>query len=650
MSIVRVPRSAMWVALAGTAVIAPPSGETRAQFLPQQNTRQEQVPTGSPVDPPPGTPGSSGTNDRPAASEDYPDPVSGARFGPTEIQEDEAEPNDRETTRNVRAAEPNPRLKPPPPPNEFEKFVERATGRQLPRFGAGLLLPSNRDYATPATSTVPPGYILNVGDAVSIAMTGSVEGSVERTIDTNGRIFLPRVGSIRLAGLRYGDLRDAVERAIGIKYRNFTVTVGIRNLRGIRVYVAGFANNPGAYTVSSLSTLVNAVLAAGGPAAGGSFRSVKLYRNNQLVSDYDLYQLLLRGDRTGDAVLQNEDVLFIPPQGAQVAVSGSVNTEAVFELKSDETLENVLQFAGGPNTLSDQARLLLYRQSNYDSVGVVEVARADAAARPAAGGDIVQVVSAGSLQRSRDKQSVVVRIEGEVNAPGTYYVPPNTPLSKVLARAGGLTSQAFVYGTRFERASARTQQRQAFEDAIRQLEISLAAAPLTADRSNDAGTQAAQAAGARAVLDRLRRAEPDGRMVLDLPPAAATLPGDMILENNDRILVPPRPTTVGVFGAVYRPASFALDQAGRPLRVRDYVEKAGGTLRAADRRDIFVVRASGDVLSRRRSAMNARVLPGDVIFVPVKTQSTSVWAKIRDISTVLFQFGLTAATVAAISN
>ncbi len=635
-----------------------------AQLFPQTQPQGQNVPFGSPVGT---TQGSSTDNDqgRQRSDRDSDSLIGGDRIEPTEvIDQTGATTTDQTlggggrsvgvdplTGRPIYEIERNPRLKPLPLPNEFERFVETAVGRRLPRFGADLLLPSNRDYAVPATATVPPDYVLGPGDTIAISMTGSIEGSVQRTIDTSGRIALPRVGPITLAGVRFGDLRDMVARAIGVKFRNFTVTVSIRELRGVRVYVTGFANNPGAYTVNSLSTLVNAVLAAGGPSAGGSFRSVKLYRNNQQVTDFDLYDLILRGDRTNDAILQNEDVLFIAPLGEQAAVAGSVNTEAVFELRAGETLEQVLALSGGPNTLADSSRLLVYRQSNYDTIGAQEIARAQAATAPAVGGDILQVLSQGSLQRSVLRQSVVVRIEGEVNAPGTYYMPAGTPLDQVLARAGGLTSRAFVYGTRFERTSVRRQQREAFEEAIDQLEITLAASPLTADPSTDPASRAAQAAGARAVLERLREAEPDGRVVLDLGSTAIGLPGDFVLENNDRILVPPRPVTVGVFGAVYRPASFLLREGeAKPLRVRDYVERAGGALRSADRRDIFVVRASGDVLSRRRGAMDARVLPGDVIFVPVKTQSTSIWAKIRDISTLVFGLGLSAASIAAISR
>ena len=304
----------------------------------------------------------------------------------------------------------------PPKPNEFEQFIERAVGHRLPRFGADLMLPGDRDFAMPATATVPPDYILNVGDIVTISLTGSTEGSVEREIDTDGAIFLPKVGAIHLAGVRYGDLRQAVSNAVGRQYRGYDVTVGIRRLRGVRVYVTGFANNPGAFTVNSLSTLVNAVLAAGGPASGGSFRSVKLYRRGRLVSDFDLYQLILRGDHRGDAILQNEDTLVIPPVGPQVAVTGSVNAEAIYELKPGETVADVLAFAGGTNVMADRSRVILYKLEDRATTGSRELPIASLAATPASGGDLLQVLSDGSLQQSIVRQSAIVRVTSFVPA------------------------------------------------------------------------------------------------------------------------------------------------------------------------------------------------------------------------------------------
>lgn len=541
-------------------------------------------------------------------------------------------------------------VKGPAKPGEFESYIARLLGRRIPRYGEHLVLPALRDFATPATATVPNDYIVQPGDTLVISLAGSVEGSVQREVDTNGRIFLSGVGDIKVAGVRHADLREVIAAAIGRQFRGYTVAVTIRQLRGIRVYVTGMANNPGAFTVNSLSTLANAVFQAGGPSAGGSWRSLKLYRNGREVADFDLYQLMRKGGRVNDSLLQNEDVLFIPPAGEQVAVIGSVQEEAIYEAKPGESVADMLAVAGGPNTLADRSRVIVYHSGDPDSVGPLQVDMAQAAGRPIRGGDILQMLSGGSLTMPTDRQSVLVRVEGEVNRPGIYYVAPNTPTSEVLALAGGLTPSAYAYGTRFTRQSVKIAQQESYREAIRQLELSLAATPLVGDSSVSAAERASQLAAARSVLDRLKEAEPDGRVVLQLPPSATAIPGKILLENNDAFFVPPQATTVGIFGAVYRPASFLVGGGEPALRVEDYIERAGGTLRAADRKNTFVVRANGEVVSRKRGALRARALPGDVVFVPVKTQGNTFWAKFKDITQTIFQLGLSAATVISVTK
>ena len=541
-----------------------------------------------------------------------------------------------------------PRAVTPAKPGQFERYVEQAVGHKVKRFGSDLLLPADQNFTVPATTSIPADYPIQIGDVVRINLTGSIQGSADFQVDRNGQIFLPNVGKVDVAGVRYRDLRKTISQAIGLKYRGYEVTVGVKKLSGMRVYVTGFANNPGTYSVSSLSTMVNAVLAAGGPSAGGSFRRVELWRNGQLVKTFDLYDFIRRGDKSQDAILQNEDVLYIPPVGRQFAVVGSVNDEAIYEALPGESLERALAIAGGPDQLADKSRVILYRLDDQSTVGSREIAAASLSSTEVDGGDIIQVLSKGTLAQPLEHQRVLVRIEGEVEHPGNYYVAPNTPLSQVMALAGGLTPRAYVYGTKLYRQSVREQQRQSYYQALDQFEQMLAAAPLSSDPAFQQNNGAARLSAAKELLSDLRSKEPDGRLVLGIQPGGQSLPGDLALENNDRILIPPKVDTVGVFGAVYRPASFLIGD-GKPLKVRDYLERAGGLQRYADKGRIFVVRASGDVVTKKDGALSDRVLPGDVIFVPIKTGSTSLLSKIRDFTQIFFQFGLAAATVAAIN-
>jgi polysaccharide export outer membrane protein len=537
--------------------------------------------------------------------------------------------------------------KPPPELNEFEKFVSESVGRPLPRFGSALILTRARGFALAATTTVPPDYTLNPGDQLMVGITGSVEAGLRLTIDSEGRIFIPRIGAVNVAGVRYGDLAAAISRRIDEQYKKAKVSVVISHLHGLNIYVTGYAVSPGAYTVSSLSTMVDAVLAAGGPSAGGSFRTIQLRRNGQVVTTLDLYDLLLNGDKTHDVTLQNEDVLNIAPVGPELAVTGSVNAEAIYEARAGETLGDMIRYAGGFDTLADTSRVVVSSLADLDAAGSRQLDFATAKNVPAQRGDIVRILSLARVARPQERQAILATIEGEVDHPGRYYLRPGSSLSDLMGRAGGLTAGAFVFGTHVEREAIKQQQQASFDKAIQNLELTAAALPLQASVfSGGAALAAARSQGALAIIDRLKGQKPDGRLVLDLTPDATALPGQIALENNDRIFVPPRPKTVGVFGAVYQTGSFLYKPGSR---VADYLKLAGGPQKIADRGDIFVVRANGAVLSNHEvhDLRNKAALPGDVVFVPVRA-SAGFLDKVLTVGAVLVQFGVSALTLTAL--
>lgn len=535
-------------------------------------------------------------------------------------------------------------------PNEFEKFASDVADKPIRRFGANLLVPDARDFTAPPTTTVPADYRINPGDQLVIGLTGAVQADdLKLTVDADGRIFVPRIGAITVGGLRYGDLQRMIAAQVARQYRDFTVSVSLGQLHGITIYVTGFAAVPGSYTVSSLSTLVNAVLSAGGPSAGGSFRSIQLRRGGRLVSDFDLYDLLLKGDKSGDAMLQNGDVVYIAPAGPQAAVIGSVNNEAIFEARPTDTLADLLRYAGGPSSVADSTRLLLLDSLDLQT-GWRQLSPPDLGGKVAERAQILRVLSGLGIARPIATQSVLVTLSGEVAHPGRYYVPAGTPLAAVVAQAGGLTAAAFPYGAVFTRESLRIQQRENYARALSDLEYRLAAAPLSSALARP--TDVARITALEPMVKKLRERRPDGRLVLDIGPDAAALPQAVVLENNDVVYVPPRPVSVGVFGSVPGPASFTWRAN---MTIGDYVREAGGVQKIGDKRETFVVRANGTLLASRRgsfsgSIFNQRALPGDLIYVPINPSRGETWAKIRDLSSVLFSGALTTASIVAVSK
>jgi len=202
--------------------------------------------------------------------------------------------------------------------------------------------------ATPLDVPLGPDYIVGAGDKLTINLWGGVTQSITRTIDRDGRIFLPEAGSIELAGLSLEKAQSLIGSELKQQFRNAQVVVTVSGLRSVRIYVVGDVQQPGGYDISALATPLSALYAAGGPTSVGSLRTLFHYRGKQLVEKIDLYDFLLYGIRNGSAPFQSGDTLLVPPAGPQVAISGAVKRPAIYELKSGETtLASVIEDAGG---------------------------------------------------------------------------------------------------------------------------------------------------------------------------------------------------------------------------------------------------------------------------------------------------------------
>ncbi len=226
----------------------------------------------------------------------------------------------------------------------------------LRRFGSDVFI--NRDDPLgdhsasiprdlPMDVPVGPDYVLGTGDGLTITLSGGLSQSFTRVIDREGKIALPEAGAIVLAGLTLQHAQEAVQAALRQQFRDARVDLAIARLRTVRVYVTGDVQRPGAYDLSSLSTTINALYAAGGPTSVGSLRIVRHMRGAQLIREIDLYDFLLHGLRGSEERLQAGDTLLVPPAGPQVAVYGMVRRAAIYELKANTTLAELLTDAGG---------------------------------------------------------------------------------------------------------------------------------------------------------------------------------------------------------------------------------------------------------------------------------------------------------------
>ena len=660
-------------------------------------------------------------------------------------------------------------------PNNFQRFVQQATGRLLPIYGQKLFsAPSG--YVPVTQAPAPNDYILGPGDEIHLQIWGSIDADQRLVINRDGQVFLPKVGTINLTGVRAGDLEPLLRSKVGRIFTNFDLNATLGRLRSIQIYVVGQALQPGTYTVSSLSTLINALFEVGGPSSAGSMRTIQLKRDGRIVGNLDLYDFIAHGDRSGDVPLQPGDVIVIPPVGPRVAVLGALEQPAIYELKGAGSVGEVLALGGGLSVLAKPGKALLERidpaagtsrrvedfaidnaglqhalrdgdiltlldispqfanavtlrgnvaeplrypyvdgmrirdlipdrealitpdyyrrknllvlsdktdaadvefgvrklldEVNWEYAVIERLDRATLTTRlipfnlgravnegddlhnlALLPGDIVTILSKHDLRVPQDRQTRLVRVEGEVAAPGIYQVEAGETLPQLLTRLGGVTPNAYLYGAEFTRESVRQQQQKNLDAVIRKLEAQLQSElGKQLSDANAAAEAKDQLLAQQQQLERMKTFKSNGRVSLELPPTQLTLEAmpALPLEDGDTVHIPSRPGFVTAVGEVYNENAI-IYRSGRT--VGDVLEVAGAT-NDAELGYAFVLRADGSVMTARdnkslfslRGFEEIELMPGDTVVVPAKLDRRSTWTKfmvgLKDWTQVLYQLGL----------
>ena len=775
------------------------------------------------------------------------------------------------------------------PQTEFEQMVADSVGRPLPLFGQSLFVQAPTTFAPVDWLQVPSDYTIGPGDELQIRIWGQVEANLRVIVDRSGQIYIPQVGQVTLAGIHYGALEQHLKQQISKIFKNFNVTATIGRLRSIQVIVVGDARYPGTYTISSLSTLVNAIFASGGPTPQGSLRDIQVRRDGVTITHFDFYDLLIKGDKTKDVRLQPGDILYIPHVGPLVAVSGSVNSPAIYEAKLDSTLSDMINIAGDLNTVADtnkitidrlldhqgrqtlefpyddqsrtlrvkdgdiihafsivprfentvtlrgnvanpgrypwkpgmrvrdlipDAQALLTRQywrnraaivngrateypvhtspsrngrNNLNQPQQTNGAASNTAARngsesdansnsqimgsdqssssptelpegtgggsanpadslygeselnPSANqsqnssdhtatgqqplamstttpysnvvkdvaedvrryapeinwdyaiiqrvnptdlsskliwmsprkaiieqddasnlelqpGDIVTIFSQRDISVPQADRSQYVIVEGEVMRPGVYKLENGENLRSVLQRAGGLTPDAYIYGSQLTRESARVDQQKSLDQLANTMEVQIRQSAMSVAASAQAGDLPQLLAAQEAIIAQLKNTRANGRVALPVKPQDKNLADfpDMVLEDNDRLSIPRTPSTVSVVGDVYNPGSFIFEPRNT---AGAYLEIAGNGKPQSDLHHAFVLRANGVVVAAHNvnglftgsKFDRLRLYPGDQIVVPYKLPTGAFVRGLRDWTQITSQLAITGAALAIVA-
>ena len=349
-------------------------------------------------------------------------------------------------------------------PSEFEHFiagkVPLTVSVDIRQFGYDLFRKPPSTFAPVDNIPVGPDYVLGPGDEIRITIWGKIEGQWSVVVDRDGNISLPKVGILGVTGLTFKELKELLHKEFSKYYTGFEMNVSMGLLRTIRVYVVGNAERPGAYTVSSLSTLVNALFEAGGPSKTGTMRDIQVKRNDKTIVHFDMYDLLLKGDKTKDIRLMPEDVIFIPHVGTLVGIAGNVRNPAIYELKGETRLFDLIQMAGGLTSVAFKGRVQVQRIEDHQFRTIFEGDLIEIEKNPEKNfairdGDLVKVFSVVETKNT-------IIITGAVANPGEYGVTPGvTKVRDVISLSGGLlyyaSNQAEITRIKVTQAGPQTE-------------------------------------------------------------------------------------------------------------------------------------------------------------------------------------------------
>jgi len=519
-----------------------------------------------------------------------------------------------------------------------QSFIRPKT---LKQFGYDVFNKVPLTFAPVTDAPVPSNYVIGPGDTINILFFGTKSRQFSQQITRDGNLAIPELGPISVVGLTFTELKADIKERIDNQMIGVKVSISLGELRSIRVFVLGDVRQPGSYTVNSLATLTNAILASGGITRIGTLRDIQLKRNGKIISHFDLYDLILHGDTSSDRRLLPGDVVFVPPIGPTVGLVGEVRRPAIYELRKDKSsLSEVITYAGGASPNAKATEIMIKSVKSIDGISATKVnlKTVSGKSHQLKDGDMIHISPVMEYN-----QDGFVTLTGEVNKPGVYIISPDESLKSVIQRAGGFTNRAHLEGSVFTRKSLRKLEQKRKNEALQELEKKQLL------ETQPSGVVTTNYESLRLFIDKLKSVPSLGRMVISLESVISGKTPDIILKHGDTLSIPTISQEVTVIGEVYYSTShlYNID-----FDVSDYISNSGGMKKSGDSANIYVIKADGSVVTQsnldrtffRNTGSMINIAAGDTIVVPIDTERESTseaWGKYTAIAS---QFAITLAS------
>ena len=502
-------------------------------------------------------------------------------------------------------------------------------------FGSDFFNSMQTSFMPISAPNLDDSYVLDFGDILRIQLLGQKDLIDSYKLERDGSINLPDIGQINLAGLSLGEASKLIKSKVNQAYIGTDSFISLENIRDVSILLAGDVFNPGVYTLNGSSNVLHAINVAGGIGAYGSYRSIKLIRNQQVIETLDIYDILIDGKFKSTNRLRSGDIVFVDPRMNVVTVEGAFKRQSKYELLAEENLSNAIKYANELSVDADLSNIFLYRTLDGE-VKSIPIAN----------------ISQFKNIKSSDQDRVFVRknsfrnvkISGAIVRPGNYKMIEGQNIFDLIKEAGGYTQNAFPEGAIYLNEEAKKINSNASEklydefidgliDILQKSSGEMDITPLIT------------------LSQQIKNSTPNGRIIIDLLDDSSQI----VIKNDDSIFIPEKNNSVFMFGEVLNEGAL-IYKRGADLEF--YLAEASGLKEQANAQSIFIMYPNGQTkqFNRKRNLFASKsqeitIEPGSVIYVPKKIDnSLSSRLTAQAYATILGQVALAVASVNSINK
>lgn len=529
--------------------------------------------------------------------------------------------------------------------SDLRELEKRLQSGETLELDSGLQLFGSDFFSTFQTSFMPinepnpdSSYTLGVGDILDIILTEPIKKSSEYQIRGDGAINLPDVGKVVIVGLTLTEASQLIKSRVKSTYIGAEAFISLSQLRDVNVLITGNSENPGIYTLSGNTNILHAISVAGGISEFGSYREINLVRDDKVIESLDIYDLLIDGKYNLKERLRSGDVIFVQPRKSIVTIDGAIKRPAKYELKDDQNLGDVIDYANGFKQTADIMNIYLERilDGTLKSIPITNSIQFDSIKQ--IDGDLIYI---------REHPFRTATITGAVLKPGNYKMAAGENLDDLIIKAGGFTENAYPFGAVFQNKDAKVINEKAQELLYQEFLDNI----IALSQQNISGLDITPIVG---LTQEINNTEANGRIVVDMENEDARK--TLGIQEGDNLIVPEKTNNVYVYGEVSSEGS-VMYAPGEGVDF--FIDKSGGYKQFADNDSIYILHPNGetDRYSKRRNVFESQprssitIYPGSVIFVPRKIDSRAARTlAAQAYVTILGNLGLALASLNSIST